>query len=113
MFFVSYVNTYKPFNAACKEIAEWATSFRNVLIKDECSLDALHAEIDKKITEINSKYPKVKRFNVNRYDDNLGVKVYAGDNSDYNNVFVLSIHKVRGTYEFSECSTLKIGGCHE
>lgn len=110
MYFVSYVNTYKPLNNACKELSKWVSAFENLLIKDDCSLDAFHNEIDTEVAMINAKNPRVRKINVHRYDGGLGVKAFAGDNSDYNNVFIISIRKVKGTYAFSERPALEKGG---
>ena len=45
MFFVYHLQTYSPKNRAWKKVIDYVEKYKNVLIKDELSLDALKHEI--------------------------------------------------------------------
>ena len=41
MFFISHLQTYAPKNRAWKNVIDYVEKYKDVLIKDELSLDAL------------------------------------------------------------------------
>lgn len=53
MFFTQSLSTFSPKNRAWKKLEDWIRQYEHILIKDECSLDAMKAEIESKIEEIN------------------------------------------------------------
>lgn len=62
MFFVYHLQTYSPKNRAWKKVIGYVEKYKNVLIKDELSLDALKHEIGDVVNRINAEHPKMKRM---------------------------------------------------
>ena len=62
MFFVYHLQTYSPKNRAWKKVIDYVEKYKNVLIKDELSLDALKHEIGDVVNRINAEHPKMKRM---------------------------------------------------
>lgn len=48
MFFTQSLSTFSPKNRAWKKLVDWIRQYEHILIKDECSLDAMKAEIESK-----------------------------------------------------------------
>ena len=68
-YFVNHLSLYSPKNRACKKLLDFISQFEHVLIKDDCSLDALSSLIEDRIREINcglSAIPGIIPFNVLR-----------------------------------------------
>ena len=51
-YFVNDLSLYSPKNRACKKLLDFISQFEHVLIKDDCSLDALSSLIEDRIREI-------------------------------------------------------------
>ena len=62
MFFVYHLQTYSPKNRAWKKVIDYVEKYKNVLIKDELSLDALKHEIGDTVNRINAEHPNLKRM---------------------------------------------------
>lgn len=62
MFFVYHLQTYSPKNRAWKKVIDYVEKYKDVLIKDELSLDALKHEIGDVVNRINAEHPKMKRM---------------------------------------------------
>lgn len=60
MYFVNHLSLYSPKNRACKKLLDFICPYEHILIKDECSLDALSALIEDKIREINTAHPRLR-----------------------------------------------------
>ena len=50
-YFVNDLSLYSPKNRACKKLLDFISQFEHVLIKDDCSLDALSSLIEDRIRE--------------------------------------------------------------
>ena len=98
MFFVYHLQTYSPKNRAWKKVIDYVEKYKNVLIKDELSLDALKHEIGDVVNRINAEHPKMKRMKCTATP--LEAHVISGGCPD--TVFFLDICKVRSIYQFSE-----------
>ena len=59
-YFVNDLSLYSPKNRACKKLLDFISQFEHVLIKDDCSLDALSSLIEDRIREINTSHPKLR-----------------------------------------------------
>lgn len=59
-YFVNHLSLYSPKNRACKKLLDFISQFEHVLIKDDCSLDALSSLIEDRIREINTSHPKLR-----------------------------------------------------
>ncbi len=77
MFFVYHLQTYSPKNRAWKKVIDYVEKYKNVLIKDELSLDALKHEIGDTVNRINAEHPKMKRM---KCTATPGGRVVAGSN---------------------------------
>lgn len=78
MRFIHYVKTYSSTNKKGRELNEFISKFRDTLIYDELSLDALKQEVQTKVAELNAKYPKVKELIFREGDNQWSVKPIDG-----------------------------------
>lgn len=104
-FFVQHLNTYAAKNRAWKKVTDYVSKFEYVLIKDECSRDALVEDIRTKVNEINTEHPKLKpiRFSAGNLGGNsYRISASVDKMGCPNMVFTMDIVKVRSIYEFSE-----------
>lgn len=105
-YYIERPNTWRAANRKCAEIQEFVNQFKNCLIYDEKSRDALIKEIRDKVEELNNAYPRTKRLKVefshgdyiSCYPDERGVDEY---------VFTINIHPVKKTYGFSVTGGVK------
>lgn len=103
MYFVYHLSVYKPRNKACGELLDFIRSYEYILIKDDCSLDALASTIEAKIEEINKGNVKsrpisfVRNHSLNR----ISASVLPPSGSP-NYVFIMDICQVRSTFQYSE-----------
>lgn len=106
MFFVYHLQTYSPKNRAWKKVIDYVEKYKDVLIKDGLSLDALKHEIGDVVNRINAEHPKMKRmqYTASLIDNDRTIRIEAhvisGGCPD--TVFFLDICKVRSVYQFSE-----------
>ena len=106
MFFVYHLQTYSPKNRAWKKEVDYVEKYKDVLIKDELSLDALKHEIGDTVNRINAEHPKMKRMQytaspIDNYRTiRIDAHVISGGCPD--TVFFLDICKVRSIFQFSE-----------
>lgn len=105
MFFVYHLQTYSPKNRAWKKVIDYVEQYKDVLIKDELSLDALKHELCDVVNRINADHPKLKRIQysagpLDRNTTRIKARVISGGCPD--TVFFLDICKVRSVYQFSE-----------
>lgn len=101
MYYIEKPNTWSPANKKCKELQEFVGQFKNCLIADDLSLDALVEEIRHKVEELNQAYPRTKRLQLTRH--NLYVSCGSGESlCESNYVFAFHVHPVHRTYRFSE-----------
>ena len=95
-----------PKNRAWKKVIDYVEKYKDVLIKDELSLDALKHEIGDVVNRINAEHPKMKRmqYTASLIDNDRTIRIEAhvisGGCPD--TVFFLDICKVRSVYQFSE-----------
>lgn len=112
MFFTQSLSTFSPKNRAWKKLVDWIRQYEHILIKDECSLDAMKAEIESKIEEINAEHPKLKQIvfsgDNNRISGCFSAKVMSCGCPDI--VFTLNYCTVKRSYEFSENNNIQKGG---
>lgn len=112
MFFTRSLSTFSPKNRAWKKLVDWIRQYEHILIKDECSLDAMKAEIESKIEEINAEHPKLKQIvfsgDNNRISGCFSAKVMSCGCPDI--IFTLNYCTVKRSYEFSENNNIQIGG---
>jgi len=102
MYYIERPNTYRAANRKCAALLEFIEQFKNCLIADEVSRDALIVEIRHKVEELNEAYPRTKKLVVN-YDFGNYVSCYPeGRGCDYEYVFIANIHPVKRTYRFAE-----------
>ena len=105
MFFVYHLQTYSPKNRAWKKVVDYVEKYKDVLIKDELSLDALKHEIGDVVNRINAEHPKMKRmqYTASPIDNDRTIRIEAHVISGCpDTVFFLDICKVRFVYQFSE-----------
>lgn len=110
MYYIDRPNTYRAANRKCAALLEYIEQFKNCLIADELSRDALVAEIRQKADELNLEYPRVKKLVVS-YSNNY-LSCYPEKRAcEYEDVFNLSFLPVRRTYRFAESgAVLEKGG---
>ena len=95
-----------PKNRAWEKVIDYVEKYKDVLIKDELSLDALKHEIGDVVNRINAEHPKMKRmqYTASPIDNDRTIRIEAhvisGGYPD--TVFFLDICKVRSVYQFNE-----------
>ena len=106
MFFVYHLQTYSPKNRAWKKVIDYVEKYKNVLIKDELSLDALKHEIGDTVNRINAEHPNLKRmkYTAGPVDSGRTIRIEAHVMSGGlpDTIFFIDICKVRSVYQFSE-----------
>lgn len=110
-YYIEKPNKWRAANRKCAEIQEFVDKFRNCLIVDEVSRDALVEEIRNKVEELNNAYPRTKRLVV-RFSPG-GHLCCAAETKTFEDDYVFSfhIHPVRRTYRFAEkAAALEKGG---
>lgn len=66
-YFIERPATWSPANKKCKELLDFVGQFRNTLITDDISRDALVEDIRHKVEALNQAYPRTRRLVV-RFD---------------------------------------------
>ena len=102
-YFVNHLSLYSPKNRACK---------KHVLIKDDCSLDALSSLIEDRIREINTSHPKLRPicYSRNHSLQRITASVLpASGVPDY--VFIMDFCQVRSIFQHSEKVSVVPGIC--
>jgi hypothetical protein len=102
-YFIDYIKTYSNTNNKGRELQQFIDQFKQMLVKDDMSMDALKADIENEIERLNKAYPRTQPLvlNVHQSTDNGQWTAWVDGNSD-KIVFLLSWEKVLGTYEFSD-----------
>ena len=102
-YFIDYIKTYSNTNNKGWELQQFIDQFKQMLVKDDMSMDALKAEIEKEIERLNKAYPRTQPLvlNVHQSTGNGQWTAWVDGNSD-KIVFLLSWETVLGTYEFAE-----------
>lgn len=102
-YFIDYIKTYSNTNNKGRELQQFIDQFKQMLVKDDMSMDALKAEIEKEIERLNKAYPRTQPLvlNVHQSTGNGQWTAWVDGNSD-KIVFLLSWETVLGTYEFAE-----------
>lgn len=102
MYYIDSPQTCRAANKKCAEIQDYVNQFKNCLIADELSRDALIQDIRRKVAELNEAYPRTKHVKVDfSHGDWLSARsdIYAD-----NYVFIIRILPVRRHYRFAERS---------
>ena len=102
-YFVNDLSLYSPKNRACKKLLDFISQFEHVLIKDDCSLDALSSLIEDRIREINTSHPKLRPicYSRNHSLQRITASVLpASGVPDY--VFIMDFCQVRSIFQYSE-----------
>lgn len=105
MYYIDKPATWRAANKKCEQLHDYVNRFRNCLVADDLSRDALVEEIRDKVEELNQAYPRTKRLSVS-YRSNFLACTPEGSGADY--VFSLHMLPVRRTYHFSEPATTAI-----
>ena len=100
MYYIDRPNTWKAANKKCAEIQDYVNQFKNCLITDELSRDAMIQDIRHKVEELNEAYPRTKKVVV---EGKSNVYCYPeGRSCEYEYVFIINILPVHKTYRFAE-----------
>ena len=114
-YYIEGPTTWCPANRKCKRLQEFVDQFRNCLIADELSRDALVEEIRQRVSMLNEIYPRTKKLVVYFYDDYVCCHPEGSQHGllGEQNVFAFHIHPVRRTYRFSEQAFLLTEGAEQ
>lgn len=100
-YYIDKVNVWSPANRKWMEVQGFVREFRQTLIPDDASADALVELIRQKVEELNEAYPRTKRLKVTRKGDFVSCTNSEGRVDD-GYVFTFHIEKVRGVYKTLE-----------
>ncbi len=107
MYYIERPSTWAAANRKQAELLEYIAKFRNCLIADELSRDAMVAEIRHRVDELNLAYPKTKELAVRTNVDGDYLECKPKQTRFYYDyVFTIRFHPVMTTYKFSEKVTL-------
>lgn len=111
MYYIDRPNTWRAANKKCAEIQDYVNQFKNCLIADELSRDAMIQDIRHKVDELNAAYPRTKTLKVHfDFSDFLSCCPEPHKVED-EYVFTIRFLPVRRTYKFAEtANVLKEGG---
>lgn len=101
MYYIDSPNTWRAANRKCAELQDYVSRFKNCLIQDALSRDALIMEIRRKVAELNDLYPRTKRLSLDS-DGNFISCFPQGRGAEYEYVFTMRLLPVRRTYRFAE-----------
>ena len=68
-YYIDKVNTWSPANRKCQEVQSFVVEFRQTLIPDDDTVEAMMKEIREKVEELNDRYPRTKRLMVRKDGD--------------------------------------------
>lgn len=104
-YFIDYISSYSNTNNKGRELQQFISRFKQLLIKDDLSLDALKADIERETERLNKAYPRTKPFVLDFHSTGTSGECFARvDGNDDKVVFYLTWLKVLGTYQFNENS---------
>ncbi len=112
MYYIDRPATWSPANRKCKLLQDFVNQFRNTLIADDISRDALVEDIRHKVEELNQAYPRTKPLTVTNHENLIACFPKTRTIAD-EYVFTIRTEPVRRTFRFSEkaaASLLKEGG---
>ena len=111
-YYIEKPNTWRAANRKCAELQEFVGQFKNCLIADELSRDALIQELRHKVEELNAAYPRTKRLKVS-FNFNDFISCYPENQQVDEYVFTINIRPVRKIYKFAEKANVLKEGCEE
>lgn len=98
-YYIEKPNTWRAANRKCAEIQEFVNQFKNCLIYDEKSRDALIKEIRDKVEELNNAYPRTKRLKVEYSSEGYLYCVAEVPKFENEYVFAFHFYPVKRTYD--------------
>lgn len=102
-YFIDYIKTYSNTSNKRRELQQFISRFKQLLIKDDLALDALKAEIERETERLNKAYPRTKPFVLDFHSTGTSGECFARvDGNDKKVVFYLTWQMVLGTYRFNE-----------
>jgi hypothetical protein len=110
MYYIDRPATWKAANKKWAEVQEYVGQFKNCLIADDLSRDAMIEEIRHKVEELYAAYPRTKKLKVSfGYNDFISCAPEESHVDEY--VFTIILHPVIKTYRFAEnAAALEEGG---
>ena len=112
MYYIDRPATWSSANRKCELLQDFVNQFRNTLIADDISRDALVEDIRHKVEELNQAFPRTKPITVTDRDNYIACFHKTRTSGD-EYVFTIRTEPVRRTFRFSEkaaASLLKEGG---
>lgn len=64
MYYIDRPSTWRAANRKCAEVQEFVNQFKNCLVANELSRDAMIQDIRHKVEELNEAYPRTKKLAV-------------------------------------------------
>lgn len=102
-YFIDYIKTYSNTNNKERKLQQVIGKYVQRLVKDDLSMDALKAEIEQEIEQLNKSYPRTQPLSLTSYKSRGRGQwtVWVKGNCD-KMVFVMNWLEVLGTYQFCE-----------
>lgn len=102
-YFIDYININSKTNKKGRELQQYIGQFKQRLVKDDLSMDALKAEIENEIERLNKAYPRSKPIVLDFCStDTSGQCIAFIDGKMDSVVIYLTWLMVLGTYQFGE-----------
>ena len=114
-YYIEGPTTWSPANQKCRQLQQFVDKYRNCLIADDISRDALVEEVRQRVAMLNEKFPRTKKLVVYFHDDYVCCHPEGSQQGllGEQNVFAFHIHPVRRTYRFSEQAFLLTEGAEQ
>lgn len=111
MYYIDRPSTWRAANRKCAEVQEFVNQFKNCLVANELSRDAMIQDIRHKVEELNEAYPRTKKLAVDFGFSNQLSCFPEQRNADDQYIFIIMFLPVHTTYEFAEhINVLEKGG---
>lgn len=102
-YFIDYIKTYSNTNNKGRELQQFIGKYVQRIVKDDLSMDALKAEIEREIERLNKAYPRTQPLSLTSYkSEGRGQWTVRVKGNCDKMVFVMNWLEVLGTYEFCE-----------
>lgn len=102
-YFIDYISSYSNTNNKGRELQQFISRYRQLLVKDQMSMDALKAEIEQEIERLNKAYPRTKPFVFSVFGTvSSGQCMAHVEGNDDKVVFYMTWLVVIGIYRYNE-----------
>lgn len=102
-YFIDYISSYSNTNKKGRELQQFISRFKQILVKDDVAMDALKSEIERETERLNNTYPRTKPFVLDfKSTGTSGQCMALVDGNSDKVVFYMTWLVVIGIYRYNE-----------